>query len=62
MPNGRRVEASLFCAGSRLIRGSISGKHQYHRDGYETQRESSAEIVHYAQHATAACCRKCVEY
>src|SRR5437867_12178665 len=30
-PNGRRVEASLFCAGSRLIRSSISGKHQSHR-------------------------------
>jgi len=26
------------------------------------QREGSAEIVHYAQHATAACCRKCIEY
>src|SRR3989454_6847476 len=61
-PNRRRVEASLFGAGSRLIRSSINGKHQYHRDGYQTQRERSAEIVHYAQHATAACCRKCIEY
>jgi Domain of unknown function (DUF4186) len=33
------------------------------RQGQQTQRETSphANAVHYAQHATASCCRKCVE-
>jgi hypothetical protein len=30
------------------------------RDGTQTKKEGSA--VHYAQHATATCCRKCLEY
>ncbi|MDQ3632430.1 MAG: DUF4186 domain-containing protein, partial [Actinomycetota bacterium] len=33
-------------------------------DGRQTPRETSdsARIQHYAQHATATCCRQCVEY
>jgi hypothetical protein len=30
------------------------------RDGTQTKKEGSA--IHYAQHATATCCRKCLEY
>ena len=32
-------------------------------DGRQTPRETSprANAIHYAQHATAACCRKCIE-
>lgn len=34
------------------------------RDGTQTPREDSphARIYHYAQHATATCCRKCLNY
>lgn len=34
------------------------------RDGIQTPRETSdnARIYHYGQHATATCCRKCLEY
>lgn len=33
-------------------------------DGRQTPRENSdkANAIHYAQHATACCCRKCMEY
>ena len=31
------------------------------RDGYQTPREGSGNCIHYAQHATASCCRRCVE-
>lgn len=36
------------------------GKAKIFRDGTQTKKEGSA--IHYAQHATATCCRKCVEY
>lgn len=32
---------------------------QPYRDGFQTPRSSN--IVYYAQHATASCCRKCIE-
>jgi hypothetical protein len=32
-----------------------------YRDGHQVPYES-ADIVNYARHATAACCRKCIEY
>ena len=31
-------------------------------DGRQTPMEGSGNPIHYAQHATASCCRKCVEY
>ena len=33
------------------------------RDGTQTPRETSKDVnpIHFAQHATASCCRKCVE-
>jgi hypothetical protein len=36
------------------------GKKKIFRDGIQTKKEGSA--IHYAQHATATCCRKCLEY
>ncbi len=30
-------------------------------DGRQTPREGSGNIIYYAQHATASCCRKCIE-
>jgi hypothetical protein len=36
------------------------GPEKIFRDGTQTKKEGSA--IHYAQHATATCCRKCLEY
>lgn len=36
------------------------GPKKIFRDGTQTKKEGSA--IHYAQHATATCCRKCMEY
>lgn len=36
------------------------GKEKIFRDGTQTKKEGSA--IFYAQHATATCCRKCLEY
>jgi hypothetical protein len=45
-------------AESRLHR-SI-GSARPHRDGYQTPKNGNT--IYYAQHATATCCRKCLEY
>jgi len=39
------------------------GRISHPREGQQTARETNphANAVHYAQHATAACCRRCVE-
>ena len=39
------------------------GTEKQFRDGTQTPRENSAKVnpIHIAQHATASCCRKCVE-
>lgn len=36
------------------------GRADIWRDGTQTPKEGSA--IHFAQHATATCCRKCIEY
>jgi hypothetical protein len=36
------------------------GPEKIFRDGTQTKKEGSA--IYYAQHATATCCRKCLEY
>lgn len=38
--------------------------HDIFRDGIQTPREDSnnARIYHFGQHATATCCRRCLEY
>jgi hypothetical protein len=36
------------------------GKAEIYRDGTQTPKQGSA--IHFAQHATATCCRKCIEY
>jgi len=45
---------------SRLL--SSVGAANPPRDGYQTPREGSGNSIHYAQHATASCCRTCMEY
>lgn len=49
----------------RALRSALrKPKSQQFRDGMQTPREnsSSARIQHYAQHATATCCRQCLDY
>lgn len=40
----------------------LVGSPRHPREGYQTPRETSANAnaVHFAQHAVAACCRKCI--
>jgi|SRR5579863_6583046 len=47
-------------AANRILRQKVGVAFPY-RDGFQVPYESS-DIVYYAQHATAACCRKCIEY
>lgn len=52
----------LVSATSKQIRRSIGPEVPF-RDGRQTPREDSprANAIHYAQHATGSCCRKCLE-
>jgi Domain of unknown function (DUF4186) len=40
----------------------LVGSEKHAREGYQTARETSpqANVIHFAQHATACCCRKCI--
>ena len=38
-----------------------NGKVQPFRDGAQTPTKKARTIIHYGQHATATCCRKCIE-
>jgi len=44
----------------RILLEKKIGKAKIFRDGTQTKKEGSA--LFYAQHATATCCRKCLEY
>ena len=57
----RRKGTTALRQAARRIIGRAVGPAQPFRDGYQTPREGSCNPVHYAQHATASCCRKCVE-
>ncbi len=50
-------------AAEKQIRRLVGPAEPY-KDGTQTYREDRAEAnaIHYAQHATASCCRKCIEY
>ncbi len=54
--NGRR---GLHEAAQKRLRTSV-GKAEPFRDG--TQTPMHGDAVYYAQHATASCCRTCIEY
>ena len=45
---------------SRIRKSVGSGNNPY--DGRQTPMAGSGNPIHYAQHATASCCRKCMEY
>jgi hypothetical protein len=45
---------------AKILRQKI-GKAQNFREGYQTPKKGK-EIIHFAQHATATCCRACLAY
>lgn len=53
--NGMRVAAQ-----DRIRKSVGSAEPSY--DGRQTPRENSGNAIYYAQHTTACCCRKCMEY
>jgi hypothetical protein len=57
----RKGCALLHQAAERQIRQSV-GSAKHPREGFQTSRETSphANAIHFAQHATASCCRRCV--
>lgn len=59
----RRGTTQLRAAAQRRIRNSV-GKIPDVYDGRQTPVVGSekANIIHFGQHAVAACCRKCIEY
>ncbi len=55
----RKGLIKLDVAVEKRIRNSIASANPF-RDGWQTPWEGN--IIYYAQHATACCCRKCIEY
>jgi hypothetical protein len=55
----RKGRSAFDEAVPKRIRQSV-GKAQPYRDGQQTP--FTGNIIYYAQHATASCCRKCMEY
>lgn len=54
----RKGRSGMRVAAEKILRQKIGPAEPY-RDGAQTPKEGNA--VYYAQHATATCCRKCVE-
>ena|SRR5437016_9363440 len=57
----RKGRALLRDATEKQIRQLIGGP-KHPREGFQTPRETSphANVIHFAQHATASCCRRCL--
>jgi Domain of unknown function (DUF4186) len=55
----RKGMKELFVAAHERITKAIAPANPY-RDGTQTPKQGN--IIFYAQHATASCCRKCIEY
>lgn len=54
----RKGQSGLRTAVAKRIRSAVGKKHS--RDGIQTPW--GGNILYYAQHATACCCRQCIEY
>jgi hypothetical protein len=54
----RKGRPALLVAARKRIERSVGGEQPY-RDGRQTPQEGNP--IYYAQHATASCCRKCME-
>lgn len=57
----RKGRAGLELAVQSRLRKSV-GPATPTRDGLQTPMEGSGNVIYYGQHATASCCRKCIEY
>ena len=57
----RKGRRELWEAVEKRVRKCIGPAKDLY-DGMQTPREGSGNPIFYAQHATAACCRKCVAY
>lgn len=55
----RKGRVGLHDAAMKRLRTSV-GKEAPFRDGYQTPMSGNA--IYYAQHATASCCRTCIDY
>jgi hypothetical protein len=55
----RKGRVALSIAAARRIEISVSGENPV-KDGRQTPFEGN--VLYYAQHATASCCRTCIEY
>jgi uncharacterized protein DUF4186 len=57
----RKGRAALRSFANGQLRRLVGGE-RHPREGYQTARETSpsANAIHFAQHATACCCRKCI--
>ncbi|WP_231971849.1 DUF4186 family protein [Nostoc sp. NIES-3756] len=60
----RKGKIGLRVAAKKEIYKSVGLAEPRYIDGLQTPRDDSekATAIHYAQHATACCCRKCIEY
>ena len=54
----RKGRVGMRAAAENRIRKSVGVAHPY-RDGIQTPKKGNA--IYYAQHATASCCRTCIE-
>jgi len=54
----RKGMVGMRAAAEKKIRGSVGQANPFH-DGWQTPK--SGNVVFYGQHATASCCRKCIE-
>ncbi|MFB2836543.1 DUF4186 family protein [Floridanema evergladense] len=57
----RKGKSGMRVAAQNRIRKSV-GSAQHPCEGRQTPKENSGNGIFYAQHATACCCRKCMEY
>jgi hypothetical protein len=56
----RKGKSGMRVAAQKRICKSV-GPAEPPYDGRQTPRENSGNAIYYAQHATACCCRKCIE-
>lgn len=57
----RKGKTGMRVAAEKRIRKSVGPAEPLY-DGRQTPKENSGNAIYYAQHATACCCRKCMEY
>jgi hypothetical protein len=55
----RKGKRGLQAAAEQRMRKAV-GPAEPPFDGRQTPREGSGNVIYYAQHATASCCRKCI--